>query len=74
MELRTPQLLLELAQTHVSLARRLETWRPLLKHASAGKLAQLERALAAEEAGLRMEDKTYWSPLLKELERLRHGK
>ena len=74
MELRTPQLLLEVAQAYAELARRIATKRPLLKHAASGKLAQLERALFSEEAGLRTKDKTYWSPLLKELERLRHEK
>lgn len=73
-ELRTPQLLLEVAQTHASVARRLATKRPLLKHAISSKLTQLERALADEESHLRTEDKAYWSPLLKELEKLRHPK
>jgi len=73
-ELRTPLLLLEVARTHASLARRLATKRPLLRHAAAGKLAQLESALTAEENHVRTEDKAYWSPLLKELERLRHPK
>jgi hypothetical protein len=74
LELRTPQLLLEVAQAHAGLARRIATQRPLLKHAISGQLAQLERALFAEEASLRTKDKIYWSPLLKELERLRHEK
>jgi len=73
-ELRTPQLLLEVAQANASLARRLATKRPLLRHASAGKLGQLESALSVEEDRLRTDDKAYWSPLLKELERLRHPK
>jgi hypothetical protein len=71
-ELRTPRLLLEVARAHASLARRLATKRPLLKRAVSGKLTQLENALLTEEARLRAEDKTYWSPLLKELEQLRH--
>ena len=74
MEFRTPQLLLEVAQAHASLARRLATRRPLLKHAISGKLARLERALLAEEAAERKEDKIHWSPLFKELERLRRSK
>jgi hypothetical protein len=65
-------LLLEVAQAHAVLARRTATKRPLLKRAISGKFAQLERALLAEEAGLRTEDRAYWLPLLKELERLRH--
>jgi hypothetical protein len=74
LELRTPQLLLEVAQAHASLARRLAARRPLLRPVATGKLAQLESALAVEESRIRAEDKDYWSPLLKELERLRHPK
>ncbi|MCU0783779.1 MAG: hypothetical protein MUF81_06970 [Verrucomicrobia bacterium] len=74
LELRTPQLLLAVAQAHANLARRLAAKRFLLRHAASGKLAKLERALADEEARLRAEDKAYWRPLLKELERLRHPK
>ena len=74
MELRTPQLLLEVAQAHASLARRLATKRPLLLPAVAGKLTQLERSLIVEENSMRVQDKAYWSPLLKELEKLRHAK
>ncbi len=73
-ELRTPQLLLEMAQAHPDLAQRLSAKRPLLRHAASGQSTQLERALLAEERSLRAEDKTYWLPLLKELERLRHPK
>jgi hypothetical protein len=74
LELRTPELLLELAQTHAGLVRQLVSKRSLLAHAVSGKMAQLERALLAEEAAERREDKNYWSPLLKQLERLRHSK
>ena len=73
-ELRTPQLLLEVAQAHLNLTQRLAAKRPLLRHAATGKRTQLERALFTEEASLRAEDKAYWLPLLKELERLRHAK
>lgn len=74
MELRTLQLLLEVAQAHAGLARRLAAKRPLLRPAAAGKLAQLESQLVVEENYMRAEDKAYWSPLLRELERLRHPK
>jgi hypothetical protein len=73
-ELRTPELLTELAKAHAPLVRRLATRRPLLKHAAAGDLEQLEAALVQEEYTLRKIDKAYWLPLLKELERLRHPK
>ena len=74
LELRTPQLLLQVAQAHDRLTRRLAAQRPLLKHALAARSAPLERALLTEETGLRTADKTYWRPLLKELENLRHPK
>jgi hypothetical protein len=72
LELRTPQLLLEVALTHMALARRLAPRRSLLRYASSGNLAKLEDALADEERIVRAEDKAYWQPLLRELERLRH--
>ena len=74
MELRTPELLIEVAQAHVTFGRRLVPKRRLLMQAAAGKISQLERALRAEEVAERREDKVYWSSLLKELESLRHAK
>jgi len=73
LELRTPQLLFEVAQVHQVLVRRLATRRPLLCHAASGNLAKLENSLADEEGRLRAEDQAYWLPLLSELERLRHS-
>ena len=74
MELRTPPLLLEVASAKASVARRLAVRRPLLRFAASGKLGQLESALVAEESNVRATDKAYWSPLLTELESLRHPK
>jgi len=74
LELRTPELLLGIAHANAVLARSLVTRRPLIKKALAGKLALLEKALNVEESDLRTEDRVYWSPLLKELEKLRHPK
>jgi hypothetical protein len=73
-ELRTPQLLLELARAHGRAARQFAVKRPLLKHAISARLAQLEQELLAEETGIRIEDKAYWLPLREELEKLRHAK
>ena len=73
-ELRTPQLLLELAQTHKLLCRRLAPQRPLLAHAALGESAPLDQALATEEAVTREQDRVYWLPLRQELEKLRHSK
>jgi hypothetical protein len=72
-ELRTPQLLVELAQTHPRLCRQLAPVRPLLSSAVSGQAARLESALLAEETVERKRDKLYWLPLRKELERLRHA-
>ena len=73
-ELRTPELLIEVARANTALCRRLMAVRPLLVHASAGNAVALERALMAEETAERERDKIYWLPLRRELERLRHPK
>ena len=70
-ELRTPQLLLELARTHPLKCRRLASKRPLLAHAAPGEPAKLESALMAEAAAEGERDKIYWLPLRRELEELR---
>ena len=73
-ELRTAEILLELAQRHPVTCRRLVSTRPLLVHAAPGKLEELRRALMAEENVEREQDRRYWSPLKAELEKLRHAK
>jgi hypothetical protein len=74
LELRTPQLLLEVAQANNALTRRLIARRPLLRHALPGRLERLETALGKEEKLLRAQDKAYWLPLRRELEALRHSR
>ena len=73
-ELRTPEILLELAVRYAPISRRLVSARPLLAHALTGEIKELEQALSAEETAERQSDKEYWLPLRQELERLRHGK
>jgi hypothetical protein len=73
-ELRTPALLLDVVQAHTNVARQFSDRRRLLRHALRRNIAQLERALAAEESRSRAQDKAYWLPLRKELEILRHQK
>ncbi|MCI0351285.1 MAG: hypothetical protein L0Z53_17820 [Acidobacteriales bacterium] len=73
-ELRTPALLIEIAQLHATSCRRLVAERPLLANAASGQGGELERALHDEEAAERERDKLYWLPLRKELEQLRHAK
>jgi hypothetical protein len=74
LELRTPEILIELASEHASLCRRLATKRPLLADAVRGNSKGVERALLSEESADRHRDRQYWSPLRKELEKLRRAK
>ena len=73
-ELRTPELLLEVARSNPALGRQLAAPRPLLAHATAGDTAALDLALKDEEAAERERDKLHWLPLRRELEALRHRK
>ena len=72
MELRTPEILLELARRHAALCRRLAAKRPALGEAARGDRAAVEHALYAEETAERDQDRRYWAPLRAELEMLRH--
>ena len=73
-ELRTPQLLVEVARRHPALCRELAAKRPLLAQAALGQLKKLEGALQAEESLERERDRRYWLPLRAELEKLRHAR
>jgi len=72
LELRTPELLLEVASAHSGLCRRLFKRRPLLKFAALGKENALIEALSKEEKAEREADRRYWAPLKVELGELRH--
>jgi len=71
-ELRSAELLIEVAQRYVPVCRRLASARPLLRVATRGDVLEVERALLAEETHSRDEDRQYWAPLRAELEKLRH--
>jgi hypothetical protein len=71
LELRTPELLIELASARRQLRRRLKEARALLNFAEPGKEAALADALLQEELAERELDRRYWAPLKKELEQLR---
>jgi hypothetical protein len=71
LELRTPELLLELATAHPHVYRRLIKQRSLLKPAAAGEEIDLREALSEEERLEREADRRYWIPLKAELEQLR---
>jgi hypothetical protein len=72
-ELRTPELLNELAGRHPSTCRQLIPTRSLLAEVMSGETKGLEQAMRAEETSEREQDRQYWLPLRVELEKLRHA-
>jgi len=73
-ELRTPDLLVELAADQGRIPTQLRRQRPLLNLATTLTKASLADALLEEEEREREADRQYWVPLKKELERLRHSR
>jgi hypothetical protein len=74
LELRTPELLIEVSRRFPALAASLSSNRPLLNHALAGQTEALESDLHAEEKAERAADREYWQPLRKQLEEIRHSR
>jgi hypothetical protein len=70
-ELRTPELLIEVAQQWPRACLAQRRHRPLLRLARPGREDALTDALSAEERSERRADARYWAPLKAELERLR---
>ena len=73
-ELRTPELLRDLAQAHPALAQEAVPMRSLVHHAISNDVTALAAALADEERHERLEDQAYWLPLKLELERFRRDR
>jgi hypothetical protein len=73
-ELRTPEILIEIASAHSNVCRRLAKQRPLLRYAAGGNQSLLSTALQDEENAERDADREYWAPLKAELEELRHAR
>jgi hypothetical protein len=71
LQLRTPELLMELVRGRGRLSSQLLRKRPLLRFAQAKKQSLLADALLEEEKRERAADRQYWTPLKKELEMLR---
>ncbi len=71
LELRSPELLIEVARRHRRACERAARQRPLLRHAERGDRMALEAALHEEETREREADRRYWRPLRAELERIR---
>ena len=74
LELRTPDLLIELAQAQGRIPIHLRRKRPLLDFATTLTKSSLADSLLEEEQSEREADRRYWAPLKKELERLRHAR
>ena len=70
-ELRSPELLIEVARRHRIACERAVRRRPILQYALHGDQVALEAALHQEENREREIDRRYWQPLRTELERLR---
>jgi len=73
-ELRTSELLTELAASYPRHTRRLTTSRPILAAALAGKTQAVESGLAVEERQERQRDRAHWLPLRDELEAMRRDR
>jgi hypothetical protein len=74
-ELRTPELLIELAaSTSETKVKPAVAFRPLLAFAIAADYRAIEQELEAEEKRERAADRDYWKTLRTELEALRHAK
>ena len=73
-EVRSPEILVELAKKYPKIARGCILERPLLSFAVTSDMEQLKTKLNREEINYRHRDVEYWAPLRKELEILRHQK
>ena len=71
LEMRTPSLLIDVAQQFPADIEPLSAQRPLLRFAALADLSAVTEALHAEELAVREADRQYWKPLLAELQRLR---
>ena len=69
-EMRPPDLLIEIAQSHPVVGCRLNKKCPLLAEPASSATLDLERALQAEESAEREKDRRYWLPLRAALENL----
>jgi len=73
-ELRTPDLLVEVAAAFPGWARAEAVSRPAVEAALSARPDDVSEALAAEEREERRKDREYWAPLKRELEEFRLGR
>ena len=74
LEMRTPTLLIEVAQRFPAEIHPLSSHRPLLRLAAAADESAVREAMRSEEQAEREADRRYWEPLLGELSRLRRAR
>jgi hypothetical protein len=70
-ESRTPEMLIELGASYLNLLQEVRAKRPLLDEACTASRTAVRQALEKEESAIRAEDRSYWRPLVRELEALR---
>jgi hypothetical protein len=73
-ELRTPELLVEVAAAHPEWARSEAVFRPAVQAALLARPDEVSEALEAEEREERRKDPEYWAPLKRALEEFRLGR
>jgi hypothetical protein len=71
LELRTPELLVQVVTAHPEVARAVAPRRPAIRAALENNIEAVSLALDAEEREERRRDREYWEPLRRELEELR---
>lgn len=71
---RLPETLVSLCAEHPAQAKKAAAARPLLREAIRGNVGRLSALLKKEEAAERASDFKYWTPLKKELEKMRLGR
>jgi hypothetical protein len=74
LELRTAELLTELASQHPAAAKLGASRRPAVRAALEGSTEEVSLALSLEESAERETDRIYWKPLKAELEQLRRSR
>lgn len=74
LEMRTPDLLIQVVREWPEMARRLLHTRPLLADAIHANGDRIDSLLLEEQRLERQADKAYWEPLRRELEHLRHAR
>jgi hypothetical protein len=73
-ELRTAQLLIEVARAYPDVARRIEAGRSAIAAALRGTEDDVALAVGLEESEERRRDRDYWRPLRAEIEQLRRSR